>query len=192
MVPDGAGKAFRIQREVLLLRKIKAFCCASDAPERFFIFAESRRRNQRPARPQDTADPPDQVCRTVSADDIICRNTVMHGKTLPQQPAFRIRIAGSIFQRADGGVARAARQPERADIRRKVQRHCSVLFPVSGPVAAVLLFHPNLISPIRIKASRPRHSQLPASSNRQALRISSGSTGRSSSPIYGLLCGTPK
>ena len=81
------------------------------------------------------------------------------------------------------GTLHALRQAEGADVRRKIQRVAAKAFAVAHPVTAVdQLFHPK--NP-RIADPNASASPLAAYIIRSARRISSGSMGRSGSPMVG-------
>ena len=128
--------------------------------------------------------PEDKVCCTVAAQDMRCGHGFVHCQLCPQSAAEGVRVAVCGGKRGGDGLCHPLRQPQRADIGRKVQRVLSVLRPVTGPVAAMYKLHHKIP---RITSPSASASRLSAYIMRSARRISSGSMGRTASPMVGFL-----
>ena len=128
--------------------------------------------------------PEDKVCCAVAAEDVLHGHLFVRCQLCPQSAAEGVRVAVCGGKRGRNGLCHPLRQPQRAHVCRKVQRVLSVLRPVTCPVAAMYKLHhkiPRIISP---SASA---SRLSAYIMRFARRISSGSMGRTASPMVGFL-----
>ena len=109
---------------------------------------------------------------------------LVHCQLCPQSAAEGVRVAVCGGKRGSNGLCHPLRQSQRADIGRKVQRVLSVLRPVTGPVAAMYKLHHKIP---RITSPSASASRLSAYIMRFARRISSGSMGRTASPMVGFL-----
>jgi len=127
--------------------------------------------------------PENQVCRAVAAENVLHGHLLAHCQLCPQSAAEGVRIAVCGGKRGSNGLCHPLRQSQRADIGRKVQRVLSVLRPVTGPVAAMYKLHHKIP---RITSPSASASRLSAYIMRSARRISSGSMGRTASPMVGL------
>ena len=128
--------------------------------------------------------PEDQVCCAVAAEDVLHGHLLVHCQLCPQSAAEGVRVAVCGGKRGGDGLCHPLRQPQRADIGRKVQRVLSVLRPVTGPVAAMYKLHHKIP---RITSPSASASRLSAYIMRFARWISSGSMGRTASPMVGFL-----
>ena len=126
----------------------------------------------------------DQVRSAVAAEDLFCRQLLGIRKLCPQRPAQRVRVAVRSGDRLNDCPGNAIGQSQRADVGRKVQRILPVLLPVPCPVAAMdQCLHQS--TPLTITPSK-RARRLAAYIIRSARRMSSGSMGRTGSPMVGL------
>ena len=127
--------------------------------------------------------PEDEVCRAVAAEDALHGHLLVHRQLCPQSAAEGVRVAVGGCKRGSDGLCNPLRQSQRADICRKIQRVLSVLRPVTGPVAAMYQLRHKIP---RINSPSSSASRLSAYIMRSARRISSGSMGRTASPMVGL------
>ena len=127
--------------------------------------------------------PEDEVCRAVAAEDTLLRHTLDPAQRRPQGTAEGIGVAVGQRQSVPDGLRHPFGQAEGADVRRKIQRVAAKAFAVAHPVTAVdQLFHPK-----NPRIAHPHASANPLATYiiRSARRISSGSMGRSGSPMVG-------
>ena len=128
--------------------------------------------------------PENEVCRAVAAEDVLHGHLLVHCQLCPQSAAERVGVAVGGGKRGSNGLCHPLRQSQRADVCRKVQRVLSVLRPVTGPVAAMYKLHHKIP---RITSPSASASRLSAYIMRSARQISSGSMGRTASPMVGFL-----
>ncbi len=127
--------------------------------------------------------PEDEVCRAVAAEDMLLRHTLGPAQRRPQGTAEGVGVAVGQRQCIPDGLRHPFGQAEGADVRRKIQCIAAKAFAVAHPVTAVdQLFHPK--NP-RIAHPNARANALATYIIRSARRISSGSMGRSGSPMVG-------
>ena len=101
------------------------------------ILGKSRRREQSFFRFCRQCQPKNQVCRTVSAEDVFCRKAFGLRQLSAQFPAEWVGVAVCFRQCPDDGIFDPLRQAQRTDIRRKIQRIPAKLLPVADPVTAM-------------------------------------------------------
>ena len=143
MFVDVLHKRFR-QREILFFPQEMPLEGAAHCFQRSGVFGKRRRRQKGFLGLFGQHQPEDQVCRTVAAEDLFCRNALRFGKLRPEFPAKRIRVTVGGRQGRGDGICHPLGQPQRADIGGKIQCIPPELRPVSCPVAAVYQqFHPN-------------------------------------------------
>ena len=127
--------------------------------------------------------PENKVCRAVAAEDVLHGHLFVHCQLCPQSAAEGVGVAVCGGKRGGDGSCHPLRQSQRADVCRKIQRVLSVLRPVTCPVAAMYQLHHKIP---RITSPSASASRLSVYIMRFARRISSGSMGRTASPMVGL------
>ena len=179
----GANKTLR-HRKILFLPQKMPLHRAAHGFQRRSIFRKGGGRQQGTARLCCQHKAEDQVRSAVAAKDLVFRQLLGIRKLCPQRSAQRVRVAVRSGDRLYDRPSNAVGQPQRADVGRKVQRVLPVLLPVSCPVAAMdQCLHQS--TPLTITPSK-RARRLAAYIIRSARRMSSGSMGRTGSPIVGL------
>ena len=113
---DTLRQFFRTQEKAIRFRAghdadLTVFCL-----QRLPILFEIRRCQQRLLRPQNPADPVDQIRRSVSADDLYRRDSVLFRQLFLQCPAERVRIPIRFPQCLQCRFVYSLREAEGADI----------------------------------------------------------------------------